>query len=219
MPQTVSTKAGKILKHLMEEQKLTTSELARLASIEQSTLHRLLAGKSASPKLETILPLADYFGITIDQLIGKESLPSNREPGTRKVAEQAFQEVPLLNWKEFSNIESYSSATKYIKTCEAVSKESFALEVQDSSMHPRFPEGTILIFDSEIKPENNDFVLVALSSNDEITFKQLRIDGNDIYLKPLNPDFKPKEVEKKNDLKFFGTLVEARTARTNYKKT
>ena len=63
-----------VLKHLMSQKGLTSSELARKTRIAQPVIHRLMAGDTVNPQILTLKPIADYFNISIDQLLGYISL-------------------------------------------------------------------------------------------------------------------------------------------------
>ncbi len=54
------------LKCLMQQ-----AELAERTGIGQPVVHRIASGETHNPKLGTLRPLARYFGISIDTLIGE----------------------------------------------------------------------------------------------------------------------------------------------------
>ena len=60
---------GQRLKHLRLRRDITLTELAGETQISTSTLSRLEAGHRR-PTLEQLLPLARYYGVTIDSLVG-----------------------------------------------------------------------------------------------------------------------------------------------------
>lgn len=60
---------GQRLKHLRLRRDITLTELANETQISTSTLSRLEAGHRR-PTLEQLLPLARYYGVTIDSLVG-----------------------------------------------------------------------------------------------------------------------------------------------------
>lgn len=89
-----------------------------------------------------------------------------------------------------------------IATSVPVKQHTFALRVVGDSMEPEFQEGMILIIEPEMDPNPGDFV-VARSSEDATTFKQLVRDGADWYLKPLNTRYPIKPL---GDSKIIGVL-------------
>ncbi|HVV68481.1 MAG TPA: S24 family peptidase [Gammaproteobacteria bacterium] len=78
-------------------------------------------------------------------------------------------------------------------------------------MEPAFQVGALLIFDPERQPRDRSYILVRLEENNRYFFRQLIIDGNDHYLKPLNPDlslFKMRFLDKKDQV--IACLIESR---------
>lgn len=105
--------------------------------------------------------------------------------------------VPLISevqagaWKDIASSFQSSDAEDWITPAAKVSSRSFALRVTSDSMtnpngFPSFPEGVILIVDPSIEAKNSDYVIVTDGSG-RVTFKQLRDDGFQRMLVPLNP--------------------------------
>lgn len=204
-------KLSSILKSLMAEVSISESELARRTGIGQPVVHRIASGETDNPKVATLSPIANFFAISISQLIGDEPLPENRLPGTYNPGIHGWIQVPLLSWEqlpEWPNLTDHSKPTLSVSTDLNLSDNAYALVVKDNTMEPRFPEGTLIIADPAIQPENRDFAIVCIEGHKAPTFKQVLIDGNQTYLKPLNSDFKPFLLDKKH--RFLGTMVQAR---------
>ena len=68
---------AEILSHLMQAQKLSSSELARRTGVAQPIIYRLMNGNTCNPQILTVKPIADYFAISIDQLLGFSPLDLN----------------------------------------------------------------------------------------------------------------------------------------------
>lgn len=204
-------KLPSILRALMQEQDVTESELSRRTGIGQPVIHRVLNGETDNPKVATLSPIANYFAISISQLIGDETLPKNRISGTFNLSSYGWTTLPLLNWEkvvvggdkliDINDVEKISTEIN-------VSDKAYALRVKDTTMLPLFPEGTILIIDPEVKADNKDFVIVRMSGQKQAIFRQFLFDGDDIYLKPVNADFKMHLLDKKS--KLLGVMVQAR---------
>jgi SOS-response transcriptional repressor LexA len=73
-------------------------------------------------------------------------------------------------------------------------------------MRPLFPEETILIIDPALEPEDRDYAIVHIDQQKLAIFRQILFDGQSIYLKLLNAEFKITEL--KNDYKFLGIVVQ-----------
>ncbi len=201
----------RILLTLMEEQDLTVSELARRTGIGQPVIHRLLSGETDNPKVATLSPIANYFAISISQLIGDESLPKDRITGTFSMTSHGWTSLPLLSWEQavhwLQNRNSIN-VNKYEATEISVSKNAYALRVKDTTMLPRFPEHTLLIIDPLVQPADRDYVIAHIANQKQAIFRQFLLDSDDIYLKPLNTDFKMTLLDKKSHL--LGVMVQAR---------
>lgn len=89
----------KILRHLMDQRGINQTELARQTGLNQSTLSRILGPKNIAkgikePTDKQVKPLADFFGITTDQLRGHSPLPGDAES---EPAENARKLSDLVN--------------------------------------------------------------------------------------------------------------------------
>lgn len=76
------------LKELLEEKSVTPYRVAKEIGVSQTTIKNWVTGYTA-PKERHIKALADYFGITTDELLGKEKQPAEGElhPANKKLME------------------------------------------------------------------------------------------------------------------------------------
>ena len=65
-----------VLRELINKKELEISDknLAKKLNINYTTLYALLKATNTNPKVETLIPIAEFFGVTIDQLIGLKPL-------------------------------------------------------------------------------------------------------------------------------------------------
>jgi phage repressor protein C with HTH and peptisase S24 domain len=73
------------LRRLMADAGISENHLSRETGVPQPTIHRIVAGASADPRDGTLRPLAEYFGVTVEQLRTKlppqpSTVLSVREP-------------------------------------------------------------------------------------------------------------------------------------------
>jgi SOS-response transcriptional repressor LexA len=201
-----------ILRQLMHEQDLTTSELARRTGIGQPVIHRILTSETGDPKVSTLSAIANYFAVSISQLIGDEPLPKTRLPGTHEVSKFGWNKAPLLSWEDAidwpENKEKFPEL-EYLLTDTEVGSNAYALKVKDTTMRPLFPENTVLIVDPVLQPEDRDYAIVHIEKQKQAIFRQILFDGQNIYLKPLNTDF--KIILLKEKYKFLGVVVQSRS--------
>ena len=201
---------------LMFKKDIKTTQLAREIDVPQQTLQRIVAGLSPSPHRKTLVPLAEYFSVSVDQLTGKKPLPedlASANVGQVKVS-SSVQQVPLL---DCSNVECFLKDHNPVLIKEQlaadsnVSKDAFALTMVDSSMEPYVPKGAILILDPSREPKDRGFVLAKFGGAQALVFRQLLIDGEHLYLKPMNSDLAafPMRLLREED-KILGVLQELR---------
>lgn len=198
-----------ILNKLIEQNAISISTLARQTGIGQSVIHRLATGETSNPKLDTLKPIAKYFTVSLDQLIGNEPLANkNKEAKAYSLPLLAMDQI--VPWLQ--NKDKFTELT-YLAVADAVLHDNcYAVQIQDATMHPRFAEGTYFVFDPNLAPKNGDCVAFTKGENEIANIRQLLIDNEDRYLKALNRDF--RTISMNQDYKILGTAIQART---NYK--
>ncbi len=205
---------GDILKALMFKKNIRPTQLAREIDVPQQTLQRIVSGESPRPHITSLKPIADYFNISVEQLKGEIPLPDELiEFDNVLVKKPTTSQIPLIKWEELHegfDLARYSPE-EYIIIDNKLSNANFALQMQDASMSPYFPEKSILIFSQDKEIKDRSYVLVLLGDNDTAVFRQILFDGTHRYLKPLNPDLNmfKMQLSKEND-KVLGVLVECR---------
>ena len=204
-------KLSQILRALMLEVGITVTELARRTGVGQPVIHRMASGETDNPKVGSLSPIAAFFNVTISQLVGDDPLPEDRFKGSHNPYYRAWTKLPLLNWEQAVLWPNHrqQEVQSYISTEAIVSDMAFATRIEDTTMAPRFPEGSILVVDPEIKPQDQDFVLIHLGNHGKAQFKQMLVDGESLYLKPINTDFQTNRVEK--PYRILGVMIQVLT--------
>lgn len=208
---------GSVLVQLMDECDIDALQLEQQTGVPASTINRFRSSKNCNPTLSSLTPIADFFCINISQLIGEEPLDKNRVPGIHKVLHKNNQMIPILSWEQATDwpalkdkLAENNEQTKWLMADGYFSNLAFALMQQGDSMEPRFPVNSLLIFDPTHQAENRDFVLALLENQKRPIVRQLLIDGEDKYLKSLNPDFKEVKKVKDNDHQILGVVTQVR---------
>ncbi len=67
------------IKQVKSEKKITNDKLAELTGIPLSTLSKMLAGISDSPKLSNVVCIAEALGCSLDYLVS--GIPENHREG------------------------------------------------------------------------------------------------------------------------------------------
>jgi len=82
--------------------------------------------------------------------------------------------------------------------------QAFALRVKGNSMAPRIEDGDIIVVSPKLEGKSGDICVVRV--NDEDTVKRVKIDSEYIQLIPLNPEYEPMVVRKR-DVVFVWRVV------------
>ncbi|MCK9604620.1 MAG: helix-turn-helix domain-containing protein [Candidatus Omnitrophica bacterium] len=67
-----SVNLAKRIKELRQKHKITQDKLSKKADIPYSTLAKLESGYTPNPSMETLIKIADAFGVGLDELIGRK---------------------------------------------------------------------------------------------------------------------------------------------------
>ena len=67
-----SVNLAKRVKELRNKFRITQDKLARKADIPFSTLAKIESGYTPNPSMETLIKIADAFGVGLDELIGRK---------------------------------------------------------------------------------------------------------------------------------------------------
>ena len=120
-------------------------------------------------------------------------------------------EVPLISWVQAGNWQNVEDpfypgdAERWYSSSRTKSEYAFALTVHGDSMEPRFLDGDVIVIDPEKPYENGSYVIAK--NGEEATFKQLVIDGENVYLKPLNSRYPIKDMTG-IEFKIVGVVVQ-----------
>ncbi|MGQ6276430.1 LexA family protein [Serratia sp. IR-2025] len=178
---------------------LRSTHLMDATGASKGTVSQWVNGGTA-PSAKFISKLAEVLGVSERWLTEGgliEESKGNAYPGP-----DIRRRVPLLSsvqagsWKEI--IEgNLQDVNEWIETTAKVSPFSFSLRVSGDSMDGppgqgvSIPNGSIVIVDPEVEALNGRIVVARVNGSNEATVKKLAIDGPNIYLMPLNPNFKP----------------------------
>ncbi len=192
------------LRMLMFQENIKAVDLSKITSIPQATIHRMLSGESRSPHKSSLTPIANFFSVTVEQLLGESSLSL-----MNKIRGEA--DVPVFFMRDFMlekpnahDFTSFSTVDSQLR------QRCVATTVEDDSMLPLFTPGTTIIIDPDRAIENGCYAVIKLDS-DSVALRQVIYDGNDRFLKPLNPDITKYGIKRFSDAGIcYGILVQAK---------
>jgi SOS-response transcriptional repressor LexA len=192
---------GQVIKQLRTAKGLTQTQLGEAIGVDRGNVSRYESGANA-PDFDRLQVLADTLGMAVSDMFARA------ETGNVEIAPEIKGTVPLISWVQAGRWNDvidnlHPGEGERIPTKYRVRKHTYALRVRGDSMEPKFPEGAILIVEPDENPEPGAFVIVRHNGG-EATFKQLMVDGDTRYLKPLNSRYPIMEV--KPDAVFCGVV-------------
>lgn len=197
---------SKNLEFLLKKNGLSSSQLSNDSGIDKPIISRILSGKTTNPQVETLKPIADFFNVTIDQLIGSE-INLDKKHGIVVPINRML--VPVIEWKHIPywlDIKDTYNPSKTIDAKISSSQDSFALTISDDKFEPKFSIHNIIIVDPTLTPKNRDYILTKSNVNDELTIEQVIIENNKTFLKTVCIQFEMREISKPI---CFGVITES----------
>lgn len=145
-----------ILAELLEEAHMRPTELSARTGIPQSTISRILHGKIKVPKDDPVRRIANYFGITTDELRGHIPLQRKSGPGTPSTsASDAGETVhgsntyPFSLWEDDAPLGNDEVVVPFLREAELAAGDATA--VREATSHVRFNKK--LLLQKGVKPE------------------------------------------------------------------
>lgn len=164
---------------LMSKKNVDAMELSHQTGVPVPTINRLRSNKFSNPTISTLVPIASYFGVSINQLIGRENISFSFVQDNYFVAN--MESVPLITIEQVKSFLSDYCDDKFTY----IGKGYFALMSKNAWLLPEFSENTVLIFDSNLKCKHGDYALVLLDGHKRPSLRKILIDGDDVYFGPL----------------------------------
>jgi len=174
------------LKRLLKEHRISENELAQALNIPVMTVRRIVSGETTDPRISTLKLFADYFEISLDQLIqSSKTIQRFQQNATRSVpvfdwelisSHSSVQNIDLSSWNDWHTVITGNDIS--------LGENTFALESKPS-MQPRFPRGTLFIIDPSANPIDGDIILIKIKKDSTLTLRELAIDSPKWQLQPV----------------------------------
>ncbi len=209
---TLSILIKENLLFLTKKYNLSEAELSRQAGLPQATINRLLKGATDDPRASTLKSIAEFFSITVDQLLSHNLMKVSSFDTTRLPIYSLEQSKTILKRynherDELGHILEKREGT-YLEVEPSISSNCLAFEVNGDSMWPQFIEGIFIVVDTKLEAKHRDFVVYLLGDSQQLTLRQYIKEGQDQILKPINYGYKLHQISKKD--KFIGTVIQAK---------
>lgn len=189
---------------LRKQNKKTQKDIARLLNKSQQSYGKYENGIT-EPDAESLKILADYYSISIDELLGNSNTIT--EKGVKiPVLGSIPAGIPIEAIEEILDYEEIPKEW-------ASQGEYFGLKVKGNSMEPRICSGDVVIVRKQDDAETGDVCVVMVNGFDA-TLKQIKKDTGGITLVPFNKTYSPvyytsKEIQEL-PVRIVGKVVELR---------
>lgn len=212
------------LKTARKANNLSQAEVAGyIDGFSQSAYSQLESGKSKTTT--KMIELARLFNVSADWLAtgqGEMNTKTTIENRQSEVEPSNFLSVrnpmPIISWIAAGSwstaeaVEWLDESTEYLPRPANISANGFCLRVRGVPMMPEFKPDEVIFVEPNVGVwdlKNGDLVVVRENGNHEVTFKQLIMGetSDDMYLKPLNPDWFEQKMTPKNEWELVGKVV------------
>ena len=198
---------------LLKAHGVTVYQISKATGISASTFSDWKSGRS-TPKADKMARIADFFGVSLDELLGTENGVRNAEASYRN--QRAKKMIPVIGviragtpivtdetllGREFADVDD--------------AEEYFFLQVcGDSMKNCGIVDGTYVLFHKQQYAENGDIV-ACLVDGESATVKRFSKENRRIVLSPENEDYAPIQLSPEDfeigRARILGVAVEAKT--------
>lgn len=188
-------------------------EFAKTANIPHQTLHQIIHGFTKSPHKKSLKRLSKKLQLSVKQLKGNEPIPEGLWTDLLlPTHKDQITKIPLITWSDVKKLPKDIEIIddKYIINSPNLNTKCFALTMNNSSMEPIFLNKSTLIFDPDKQPTDRSFILASIGTEEVPVFRQLLIDIDHQYLKPINPELSSTLRTLTKEDRIIATLVESR---------
>jgi len=202
-----TTKLAQNLKTLLQTNHATPTQLSAASGIDLPRISRMMAGKTTNPSVKSLQPIAEFFGVTIEQLIGTSCLQVDASYGVVVPIKRLL--VPIIEWKHtpyWLEIKEHFQPKHTIDAKSDISRDAYALVINSDRFEPRFSDGSIVIVDPTLEPKNRDHIITKDHNNSTITIMQTILENSKIFLKSVGKAFEMSKVDENYDN--FGVITE-----------
>jgi repressor LexA len=187
---------------------LTQAEVANFIGIGQSGYSDWERGKTSRIDPNSLAQLSQLLGVTVDYILGDESLPTTPTGIRIPVLGSIPAGIPLEAVEDIDDWEEIPQSM-----CSG-GKEYFALKVQGDSMWPDYLPGDVVIIRKDSSCESGDVCVVYVNGYDA-TLKQVKLgEYGSLSIIPKNQSYAPRTYTKEEvvdlPVSIAGVVVELR---------
>lgn len=196
------------------QKEMDQAKLAAKLDVATRTVQRWEKGEQV-PDSNYLMRVAKVTGVTPHWLLtgnGDMFAKTSAETKVFPLPTSRYKRVELVSLPLLSSVPGGAPSLmfhpdyveKYITVDDIKDTNAFALEVKGNSMAPRIEDGDIIVVSPKQEARTGDICVVRVS--DEDTVKRIKIEDQFLHLIPLNPEYEPMVV-KKRDVSFIWRVV------------
>ena len=170
------------IKELRALKGIKQTELAKVLSVSQAALSGYETGKYEAD-LATYKKIAEYFGVSVDYLLGGSEKASKRDAIRVPVLGRVAAGIPIEAIEEIIDYEELDAE-------EYGHGEYFGLKISGHSMEPKISDGDVVIVKRQPDVEPGE-IAVVLVNGDDATVKRIKKSPQGVTLLPSNPAYEP----------------------------
>ena len=180
------------LKQLRKNKGVLQSEVADVIGVTKQAYGHYETGRR-KPSPEVLAKLADYFGVSVDAVLGRDDVPSfkwNKTiTPTQKAVGRNYRRFPVYAFLACGSPEEMSDYIIdeiFLDDSVWEGHDVMVARTQGDSMSPCIMSGDQVVIDrSDIEPINGKVYAVQVNG-DTATLKQVFVSGDGIDLVPMN---------------------------------
>jgi len=204
---------GERLRSARENKEMDQTSLADKIGVVTRTLQRWEKGEQvpdgiAITKIAKATNVQPTWLLTGDgEMYVSPSRPENVYTLATQRRNMRLSELPLISSVPAGKVATMfhpDYVDNYVTVDDVKDPGAFALKVKGNSMAPRIEDGDIVVVSPQAEVRSGDVCVVRV--NEEDTLKKVKFEGNYLHLIPLNPEFDPVTVKKK-DVNFVWKVV------------
>ncbi len=191
------------LTNLMLENDISNVALGKELGVSHESIRQWKAGKMF-PTIDKATKLADYFGVTLDELLGKR-IDTEREiplPLVGVISAGAFDILNEDQWNERLSVSADLLAGRPKNNC-------VTMQVTGDSMAPYLLEGDVLVVHRQPYAVNGNIIVCYDPVLNGYTVKRFQQNGDAVTLIPYNEQYKPMKYNNPDEqqLNLYGVCV------------
>ncbi len=204
---------GQRIREARLQKELDQATLSARIDVATRTVQRWEKGEQV-PDSNYLMRIAKVTGVTPHWLLtgNGDMFQQNLEGKVIPLPTGRYRKVDLISVPLLSSVPGGAPSLmfhpdhveKYITVDDVNDPNAFALEVKGNSMAQRIEDGDIIIVSPKLEAHSGDICVVRV--NDEDTVKRIKIDPLFLHLIPLNPEYEPIVIRKK-DVAFIWRVV------------